>query len=66
MLADYDTFLMAEAALTGISVRIEDDFTEMLNEGVARLKRLGFIPAAKLVRGQSPPHHDAGYCAIRR
>jgi nucleotide-binding universal stress UspA family protein len=52
VLADYETFLMAEAAVAGISVRIEDDFTEVLNEGVARLKKLGFDPVAKLVRGQ--------------
>ena len=31
---------------------MEDDFTEILNEGVARLKKLGFDPVAKLVRGQ--------------
>jgi nucleotide-binding universal stress UspA family protein len=36
----------------GISVRVEDDFTEILNEGVARLKKLGFDPVAKMVRGQ--------------
>ena len=52
VLADYDTFLVAEAALAGISVRVEDDFTEILNEGVARLKKLGFDPVAKMVRGQ--------------
>jgi hypothetical protein len=52
VLADYDTFLVTEAALAGISVRVEDDFTEILNEGVARLKKLGFDPVAKMVRGQ--------------
>jgi nucleotide-binding universal stress UspA family protein len=52
VLADYEKFLMAEAAVAGISVRIEDDFTEVLNEGVARLKKLGFDPVAKVVRGQ--------------
>ena len=52
VLADYGTILLAEAALAGISIRIEDDFTEILNEGVARLKKLGFDPVAKLVRGQ--------------
>lgn len=52
VLADYDMLLMAEAAVAGTFVRIEDDFTEVLNEGVARLKKLGFDPVAKLVRGQ--------------
>ena len=52
MLADYGTFLLAEAALAGAPVRMEDDFTEILNEGVARLKKLGFDPVAK-VRGQA-------------
>jgi nucleotide-binding universal stress UspA family protein len=52
VLADYDTFLMAEAAVAATFVRIEDDFTEVLNEGVARLKKLGFDPVAKLVKGQ--------------
>ena len=52
VLADYGTILLAEAALAGASVRIEDDFREILNEGVARLKKLGFDPVAKLVRGQ--------------
>src|SRR5271155_2593985 len=32
--------------------RSQDDFTEVLNEGVARLKQLGFDPVAKLVRGE--------------
>ena len=31
---------------------MEDDFREILDEGVARLKKLGFDPVAKLVRGQ--------------
>jgi nucleotide-binding universal stress UspA family protein len=44
VLADDRTFLLAEVALAGASVRIEDDFTEILNEGVARLKKLGFDP----------------------
>ena len=52
VLADDGTFLLAEVALAGASVRIEDDFAEILNEGVARLKKLGFDPVAKLVRGQ--------------
>ena len=52
VLADDGNFLLAEVALAGASVRIEDDFREILNEGVARLKKLGFDPVAKLVRGQ--------------
>ena len=41
VLADDGTFLLAEVALAGASVRIENDFTAILNEGVARLKKLG-------------------------
>jgi nucleotide-binding universal stress UspA family protein len=52
VLADDNRFLLAEVALAGASVRLEDDFTEILNEGVARLRKLGFDPVAKLVRGQ--------------
>jgi nucleotide-binding universal stress UspA family protein len=52
VLADDGTFLLAEVALAGASVRLEDDFREILNEGIARLKKLGFDPVAKLVRGQ--------------
>ena len=52
LLAEDGTFLLAEVTLAGASVRMEDDFIEILNEGVARLKKLGFDPVAKLVRGQ--------------
>jgi nucleotide-binding universal stress UspA family protein len=52
VLADAVTLLFAEAALAGTSVRMEDDFMDILNEGVARLRKLGFDPVAKLVRGQ--------------
>ena len=52
VLADAGTLLFAEATLAGASVRTEDDFMDILNEGVARLKNLGFDPVAKLVRGQ--------------
>jgi nucleotide-binding universal stress UspA family protein len=31
---------------------MENDFMEILNEGVGRLKKLGFNPVAKMVRGQ--------------
>ena len=40
VLADAGTLLFAEA------------FMDILNEGVARLRKLGFDPVAKLVRGQ--------------
>jgi len=53
VLADYDTFLAAEAAVAGISVRVEEDSTQIFNEGVARLKKLGFDPVAKIVRGHA-------------
>ncbi len=52
VLVDSGAFVFAEAALAGVSVRIEDDFTEVLSEGVARLKQLGFDPVAKMVRGE--------------
>jgi nucleotide-binding universal stress UspA family protein len=52
VLADAGTLLFAEATLAGASVRLEDDFMDILNEGVARLRKLGFDPVAKLVRGQ--------------
>ena len=44
--------LLTEAALAGAAVQMEDDFVDVLNEGVARLRKLGFDPVAKLVRGQ--------------
>ena len=44
--------LLAEAGHAGASVQVEDAFTAVLNEGVARLKQLGFDPVAKLVRGE--------------
>jgi nucleotide-binding universal stress UspA family protein len=52
VLVDPGALLLPEAALAGASVRMEDDFMEILNEGVARLRKLGFEPTAKLVRGQ--------------
>ena len=52
VLADDGTFLLAGVALAGASVQIENDFTEVLNEGVVRLRKLGFDPVAKLVKGQ--------------
>ena len=52
VLADPNVLVLAEVALAGASVQIENDFTEVLNEGVTRLKKLGFDPVAKLVKGQ--------------
>ena len=52
VLADSGTLLLSEVALAGASVQMEESFKEILNEGVARLKNLGFDPVAKLVRGQ--------------
>jgi len=52
VLVDPGALLLPEAALAGASVQAEEDFLEILNEGVARLRKLGFDPTAKLVRGQ--------------
>ena len=52
VLADNGTLLLSEVALAGASVRMEDSFKEILDEGVARLKKLGFDPVAEMVRGQ--------------
>jgi nucleotide-binding universal stress UspA family protein len=52
VLVDPGALLLPEVALAGASVRMEDDFMEILDEGVGRLRKLGFEPTAKLVRGQ--------------
>jgi nucleotide-binding universal stress UspA family protein len=52
VLVDENAFLLTEVALAGASVAMENDFREIFNEGVARLKKLGFDPVAKMVRGQ--------------
>jgi nucleotide-binding universal stress UspA family protein len=52
VLADIGTLLMSEVTLAGATVQLEEEYREILNEGVARLKRLRFDPIAKLVRGQ--------------
>jgi nucleotide-binding universal stress UspA family protein len=52
VLADSGMLLMSEVALAGASVHMEDSFKEILDEGVARLTRLGFDPVAEMVRGQ--------------
>ena len=44
VLVDTGTLLLPEVALAGASAKMEDDFTEIFNEGVARVspqKRLG-------------------------
>jgi len=50
VLVDTGTLLLADVAHAGASVQMEDAFMEVLNEGVARLRQLGFDPVAKLVR----------------
>ena len=52
VLVDTGTLLLPEVALAGAFVHTENDYMDILNEGVARLKKLGFDPTAKLVRGQ--------------
>jgi nucleotide-binding universal stress UspA family protein len=52
VLVDLSAFLLAEVALAGKAARVEDDFMDVLNEGVARLKQPGFDPIAKMVRGE--------------
>jgi nucleotide-binding universal stress UspA family protein len=61
VLVDTGTLLLPEAGLAGAFVHMEDDFTDILNEGVARLRKLGFDPTAKLVRGQ--PAEEIGNVA---
>ena len=61
VLADTGTLLLAEAGLAGAIVHLEDDFTNILNEGVARLRKLGFDPMARLVRGH--PAEEIGNVA---
>ena len=61
VLADTGALLLAEAGLAGAIVHLEDDFTDILNEGVARLRKLGFDPMARLVRGQ--PAEEIGNLA---
>jgi nucleotide-binding universal stress UspA family protein len=52
VLADSGALLFPEVALAGATVQIEERFQEILDEGISRLKKLGFDPVAKLVRGQ--------------
>ena len=41
VLVDTGTLLLPEAGLAGAICYLEDDFTDILNEGVARLRKLG-------------------------
>ena len=50
VLVDSGTLLLPEVALAGAFVHTEDDFMDIFNEGVARLRKLGLDPTAKLVR----------------
>jgi nucleotide-binding universal stress UspA family protein len=54
LLSVFDTsaLLLSEVTLAGASVQMENSFKEILDEGVVRLKKLGFDPVAELVRGQ--------------
>jgi nucleotide-binding universal stress UspA family protein len=52
VLVEPGALLLPEVALAGPAAQMEGDFMEILNEGVARLRKLGFDPTAKLVRGQ--------------
>jgi nucleotide-binding universal stress UspA family protein len=52
VLADTGALLFSEVALAGATVQMEEKFREILDEGISRLKKLGFDPVAKLVRGQ--------------
>jgi nucleotide-binding universal stress UspA family protein len=51
VLVDTGTLMLADVAHAGASVQMEDAFRDVLNEGVERLKQLGFDPVARLVRG---------------
>jgi nucleotide-binding universal stress UspA family protein len=52
VLVEPGALLLPEVVLAGPAAQMEGDFMEILNEGVARLRKLGFDPTAKLVRGQ--------------
>ncbi len=44
--------MLADGYYPGASAQAEDAFVGVLDEGVERLKQLGFDPVAKLVRGE--------------
>jgi nucleotide-binding universal stress UspA family protein len=52
VLVDTGSLLLGDGAQAGAAVQLEDDFTQVPNEGVARLRQLGFEPVSKLVRGE--------------
>ena len=52
VVADTGGLRFAEGVHVGASIQVEDAFVGVLNEGVARLRQLGFDPVAKLVRGE--------------
>lgn len=52
VIADTGGLRFVEGAVAGASIGVEGGFVGVLNEGVARLRRLGFDPVAKLVRGE--------------
>ena len=52
VLVDTGISLLADVAHAGAFVQMENAVMEVLNEGVARLKQLGFDPVAKLGRGE--------------
>ena len=52
VLVDTGISLLADAAHAGAFAQMENAVMEVLNEGVARLKQLGFDPVAKLGRGE--------------
>jgi nucleotide-binding universal stress UspA family protein len=53
VVADLGTLLSgAEDTLVNATAQMEEGFQDILNEGVARLKGLGFDPVAKLVLGE--------------
>ena len=52
VLTNTDALLFSEVALAGAAIQMEEQFQGILEEGIARLKKLGLDPIAKLVRGQ--------------
>jgi nucleotide-binding universal stress UspA family protein len=52
VLTETGTLLLSEVSVAVATAQMEEDFQEILKEGVARLKKLGFDPVAELVRGQ--------------
>ncbi len=52
VLVDTGISLLADVAHAGAFAQMENAVMDVLNEGVARLKQLGFDPVAKLGRGE--------------